>query len=273
MATSKKTIIVGLSGPSSSGKTTLARLLREIYNINTPKRSISLFILHEDDFYKTDKDIPVVKTPSGRELQDWDCAEAIDLDFFETSLKHIHTHGSLPADLYSKEDQNQVGDSRVPDARVKSLKSSAETWFEGLSVPEAEAEITICLLDGFLLFSDPAKRSIPSSIIDLMEVRMFLRSTYELTKARREARSGYVTLEGFWEDPEGYVDEIVWPNYVREHAWMFQDGDVDHGDVNPVVARESILIGPGKGDAKMEDILEWGCHTLEKEVERLIAAS
>ncbi|THV63449.1 hypothetical protein D6D27_10612, partial [Aureobasidium pullulans] len=38
-------------------------------------------------------------------------------------------------------------------------------------------------------------------------------STHSLTngmelavKQRREARSGYVTLEGFWEDPPGYVD-------------------------------------------------------------------
>lgn len=40
-------ILVGISGPSSSGKTTLARLLRDIF--------ANVFILHEDDFYKTDK--------------------------------------------------------------------------------------------------------------------------------------------------------------------------------------------------------------------------
>jgi nicotinamide/nicotinate riboside kinase len=40
----KKAIVIGISGCSSSGKTTLARLLRDIFP-NT-------FILHEDDFYK-----------------------------------------------------------------------------------------------------------------------------------------------------------------------------------------------------------------------------
>ena len=39
-----KALIVGISGCSSSGKTTLARLLRDIFP-NT-------FILHQDDFYK-----------------------------------------------------------------------------------------------------------------------------------------------------------------------------------------------------------------------------
>jgi nicotinamide/nicotinate riboside kinase len=75
-----KTIILGLSGPSSSGKTTLARLLRSIFNVSVTvpvsvsvpvadtdkdgnvtgtgekEYRLSLFILHQDDFYKTDKE-------------------------------------------------------------------------------------------------------------------------------------------------------------------------------------------------------------------------
>jgi uridine kinase len=54
-----QTLIVGLSGPSSSGKSTLARLLRSILNIALPDRSLKLFILHEDDFYKPNDQIPV----------------------------------------------------------------------------------------------------------------------------------------------------------------------------------------------------------------------
>lgn len=41
-------IVVGISGASSSGKTTLARLLRDIFP--------STFILHEDDFYKVESE-------------------------------------------------------------------------------------------------------------------------------------------------------------------------------------------------------------------------
>ena len=39
-----RTVIIAISGCSSSGKTTLARLLRDIFP--------ETFILHEDDFYK-----------------------------------------------------------------------------------------------------------------------------------------------------------------------------------------------------------------------------
>jgi uridine kinase len=53
------TLIIGLSGPSSSGKSTLARLLRSVFNIALRDRTLKLFILHEDDFYKPDDQIPV----------------------------------------------------------------------------------------------------------------------------------------------------------------------------------------------------------------------
>jgi nicotinamide/nicotinate riboside kinase len=53
-----RALIIGLSGPSSSGKTTLARLLRTVFNISAPEttngRSTKLFIFHQDDTYKTD---------------------------------------------------------------------------------------------------------------------------------------------------------------------------------------------------------------------------
>lgn len=60
----QRTVIVGVSGPSSSGKSTLARLLRTIFNPPPPipappaaehdGRFYCSFILHEDDFYRPD---------------------------------------------------------------------------------------------------------------------------------------------------------------------------------------------------------------------------
>jgi nicotinamide/nicotinate riboside kinase len=51
-----KALIVGISGPSSSGKTTLARLLQRVFcgvPLNTTQ-SLNTFIIHEDDFYYPD---------------------------------------------------------------------------------------------------------------------------------------------------------------------------------------------------------------------------
>ena len=53
-----RVFVIGLSGSSSSGKTTLARLLRTVFNVSaletTNGRSGKLFIFHQDDTYKTD---------------------------------------------------------------------------------------------------------------------------------------------------------------------------------------------------------------------------
>jgi nicotinamide/nicotinate riboside kinase len=47
------TKIIGISGPSSSGKTTLARLLQGIFSqLDSPH--LTTFIIHEDDFYFPD---------------------------------------------------------------------------------------------------------------------------------------------------------------------------------------------------------------------------
>jgi len=43
-------LVIGISGPSSSGKTTLARLLQRIFSPTLSKT----FIIHEDDFYVPD---------------------------------------------------------------------------------------------------------------------------------------------------------------------------------------------------------------------------
>ena len=210
--------------------------------------------------------IPYVTTPSGRRLQDWDCADAIDLPLLESTLQHVHNRGALPPQLHSKEDQNSVGESGVSDGEVRAHHGAVASWLSKSELPESVKSITICILDGFLLYSDPAKPSIPQRITDLLDLKLFIRSDYARTKSRREARKGYVTLEGFWEDPEGYVDEVVWPNYVVEHKWMFKDGEVDKGDVEGRVREERILVGPGSGEKSMGELLTWCVETVEREV-------
>lgn len=83
MSAQQKAVIVGLSGCSSSGKTTLARLLRDLFP-NT-------FILHEDDFYRPEEELPMKDG-----LLDWDCAEAINIADMERALSHIRSEGTFP---------------------------------------------------------------------------------------------------------------------------------------------------------------------------------
>jgi len=86
---------------------------------------------------------------------------------------------------------------------------------------------------------------------------------YKKAKARREARSGYVTLEGFWEDPPGYVDKIVWPNYVKDHRFLFLDGDVEGAFDKATCEDMAIEAMPSTAEEDMTKCLVWACETLE----------
>ena len=234
-------LLLGISGPSSSGKTTLARLLRDIYP--------NAFILHEDDFYKTDAEIP---TDPASGLQDWDCLDAIDLPALERTLKFVRKEGMAPPEFVSKEDKNSVGNVEVDGKVVESLGWRCGRWMFQ-DVPP------ICIIDGFLLYSEGMR-----SIRELFDVKLFLRTDYATAKARRENRSGYVTLEGFWEDPPGYVDKIVWPNYVKDHAFLFNDGDVE-GDFREGVLRDlGLAAGPREAQGNMTKCVEWAVDVVDE---------
>ncbi|KAK8220217.1 P-loop containing nucleoside triphosphate hydrolase protein [Phyllosticta capitalensis] len=235
--------LLALSGPSSSGKTTLARLLRDVLP--------SAYILHLDDFYKHDSQIPV----NSAGVQDWDCLDAIDIPALRSALEHIKAHGTPPPDFVSKEDQNAVGECGIDGAVVERCRERLQEFFEA----NKDRIQRVAIIDGFLLFSPEMK---DLGIRDQFDLRLFLRTSYATAKQRRQARSGYVTLEGFWQDPPGYVDEIVWPNYVKDHKFLFRDGNVD-GELDEAVCREiDVHSMPKDAEGDMGKVLEWATETI-----------
>lgn len=82
-------------------------------------------------------------------------------------------------------------------------------------------------------------------------------SSYATAKHRRENRTGYVTIEGFWEDPPGYVDNVVWPNYVKDHAFLFRNGDVDGPYDQAACKQMSLHAVPDKAQRSMSTTLAW----------------
>ncbi|KAH8428305.1 ribosylnicotinamide kinase [Aspergillus melleus] len=357
--------IIGLSGPSSSGKTTLTRLLQRIFNSSSSSSSsdvpgsnstsdsdherspLRTFIIHEDDFYHSDDRIPITTLPSGQTIQDWDCAGAIDIPFLRASLAHVRATGSLPPRLLSKEDLNEVTDSGVPEEVVLRLRGDVQRRLQkqmkgkGKDDDEGAARTrVVAFLEGFLLFAPtPSVSSSPSlspsrkeddeghrhplrSVHELLSVRLFLPAPYDKVKKRRESRSGYVTIgpaptptptsstttgsttegnseeeevdihaeddrppQNFWTDPPGYVDDIVWPRYVQDHAWLLlpektsgQEGTSCRG-VDPQEAVKlvgqgvnvrtdaGVTVAPGQGELPMVDILQWAVEEVMKYLE------
>ncbi|KAK1772949.1 nicotinamide riboside kinase 1 [Phialemonium atrogriseum] len=256
----ERAVVIGISGCSSSGKTTLARLLRDIFP-NT-------FILHEDDFYKPEDQLPLKDG-----LVDWDCPEAISVPDMVRALSHIRATGTFPPDVHSKEDQNSVGPCPVSDAKIASLRARVEAWLQPgqpghaiLGGGGGGGARRLCLLDGFLLYSASV-----APVTDAIDVRLFLLASRAAATRRRATRDGYVTLEGFWRDPPGYVDRVVWPNYEAAHAWLFEGGDVQGEPRRDVLARERIRVQLGKGlDVDMETTLEWAVDTIMGDLEAFV---
>ena len=139
---------------------------------------------------------------------------------------------------------------------------------------EKEKEgIRLCLLDGFLLYSPTTPEFKP--ILSSLDIKLFLLVSREKATRRREARDGYVTLEGFWKDPPGYVDQIVWPNYAAAHAWLFENGDAEAGVIDEeAMERENIKVQLGKKgnelDVDFAETLEWAVDTIMAELEAIV---
>jgi nicotinamide/nicotinate riboside kinase len=225
----------------------------------------------------------------------------LDLPLFERTLSHVRDHGTLPPDTSSKEDQNSVGESGVSEAEVEQFREQVQEWFDGLTrraggQKGSRTEIRICVLEGFLLFPPPppseakptttTTTTTPNDLSStsasqlaelyqlsrtLLSSRLFLPLQREQMLARRLARSGYVTLEGFWADPPGYVEDVVWPNYARDHAWMYADGDVDRGIFKDQV--DGVDVCPGRGTWTLKQCLAWAVAQVRAAVEEKVVGS
>ncbi|KAI9757479.1 MAG: ribosylnicotinamide kinase [Lichina confinis] len=259
-------IVVGVSGPSSSGKTTLSRALRDLFE----SAGVPTVLVHEDDFYLDEQSLPF--TPSGQ--RDWDSASSLNLPSLVDTLQYIRSHdGVLPPELHSIEDQQNASALSMLDVPSSVKKFLRHRILES-SVPLSHTRLAI--LDGFLLYGEPV-----AAIAAEVDVKLFLRTDYTTVKTRREKRGGYVTRlsaaagedvrhadtqgheqldarrdivgdgttmsngntavsTGYWVDPPGYFDEVVWPNYIRDHAFLFKNGNVEGNLDHDGVERDAI---------------------------------
>lgn len=238
-------LLLALSGPTSSGKTTLARHLLTIF----PNASV----LHCDDFY-----LPEAQLPKREGLLDWDCAASLDTQRLLHALKRIKAGEDVNAvrdgvetmELPSSNDEQQSG---ISQALIEELK--------GKVLRGAVSKRRLVVVDGFLLLGESVKE-----IGAQFDVKVLLRAKYEDAKRRREGRAGYVTLEGWWEDPPGYFDKVVWPNYVEEHGFLFVNGDVEGEVKEEVIEQRGISVAPNMTESSLEGTLRWLVDVIRKQL-------
>jgi nicotinamide/nicotinate riboside kinase len=165
-----------------------------------------------------------------------------------------------------------MGKCLVTDSVIADLKAEVSQWTQPGHLGHGILTMTpsplrLCIFDGFLLYSESM-----APIQPFMDIKLFLPVSYAKAKARREARSGYATIEGFWEDPPMFFDKIVWPNYVAYHKWMFEGDNVEKKMKDDVLKERNIKAQNDKQpDQDMETALKWAVETLMKELENIAA--
>ncbi|RKO98811.1 hypothetical protein CXG81DRAFT_2655, partial [Caulochytrium protostelioides] len=183
---------VGVGGPSASGKSTLAQWLARLLDAR---------ILHQDRFYHTDSRVPRVQPPGAAEpVLDWDCPAAMDMPAFARAVADARRHG-LAADAVG-DNRPIINDAEIPDGARRALRTRIA------QLTPADAADGWVIVDGFLIYDDPA-------VYEQLDVCLFLHASQRTLAERRAARTGYVTTEGFWQDPPGYFEHVVWPNYLQ----------------------------------------------------------
>ncbi|RUS16471.1 P-loop containing nucleoside triphosphate hydrolase protein [Endogone sp. FLAS-F59071] len=237
-------VTIGVSGPSSSGKTTLARHLEKILP--------NAVIVHQDDFFKPESDIPIDPTTK---LFNWDCPSALDLPSFVRVLRHVHAEGTLPSSYESKEDRNEPTKNAVAVSEER-LTVFRERVREMLG-ENGDDDWAFVIVDGFMLYYH-------EDVMRELDARVFVRSSYEVLKRRREARKVYATIEGYWADPPGYFDAIVWPEYLKWNQHLFESAD-GLGTLHPDVKDLLIL---DSSDLSVDDIVELSLEAVRAAVER-----
>ncbi|AGO12018.1 AaceriAGR342Cp [[Ashbya] aceris (nom. inval.)] len=228
----RDTLLVGIGGCSSSGKSTLAKLAVQVLE--------GAVLVHQDDFYKHDNEIPFDEE---YQVANWDAPEALDMAQFERELDHIRATGQPAAKLVHNGNIDDVGKFGI-----------SEEYLEGLRRRyRGRISRQVVLVDGFMLYHD-------DRVAARFDCRLLVRAPYATMKARRAARAGYKTLDSFWQDPPFYFDQFVYKSYAATHARLFRNGDV-----------EDRLVAPHIQDICNGDEVQITC-VLEQVLQAIVAA-
>ena len=230
--------LIGLSGCSSSGKTTIAHLLPLILPPTTP-----WFILHLDDFF-----IPKhLLIPDTNGELDADCRHAIDFAAFKRMIEYAKREGRLPATFQSlqPDDEHERAVSQVPPEVLDGLRQTLS------GVRALQDGRAIGIVDGFLLYHS-------ETIRNLIDIKILLRASLEQSRHRRFQKAEYQDPEAgkyFWRTVD-YFDRVVWRNHVQQHSVLFKNEDVGSKPDSKICDQVGISVQPSL-DSTVEEQLRW----------------
>ncbi|MCJ1443306.1 MAG: ribosylnicotinamide kinase [Stictis urceolatum] len=235
---------IGISGPPSSGKTSLAHLLYAVLSRDRPA-----CILHLDDFALPKTHIVPYKDGT----LDADCKGAFDLDDFRRVLRFARKHSKLPPTFVST--QQGATDSEMAMRLVDA--GDIEAAHKEVNHVLTNADINaIVLVEGGQLFRS-------REVLRLLDLKLFLRTGQKVSGSRRfNGQPGYTNSDRReWWKTTAYFDHVAWPNYLAQNAGLFEHKDVESGKMSEKCQELRIDVQP-QVDLSARDSLVWSIKTL-----------
>ncbi|RXG56922.1 Nicotinamide riboside kinase 2 [Armadillidium vulgare] len=184
-------LIVGLSGVTNGGKTTLCNSLMKILP-NSTKR------LKQDDYF-----LPVdspLHVPCSSEINhhNWELISSLDMNKMVEDIKGIVKKSSQEPVINTKQNLCSLckEEITIDELTTKLLPTIAPT------LRKCNNHRKILLIDGFIIYDDQRLK-------EMCDLKFFLTLPKEECFARRQNR------EYDPPDPPGYFDACVWPMYER----------------------------------------------------------
>lgn len=165
---------------------------------------------------------------------------------------------------YAVNSNEDVSSDETPDAEklntvdaTNSAAFASDSDMKGAGTSTASPKYKFVFIDGFLLYHEGSK------LPEILDVKLFIKVSYEILKHRRESREGYQTKDSFWVDPPGYFDKLVYPNYAKSHAHLFKNGDLENE--SEILGNEKLgidMLDIRDEKVTIEDILEWSVNVI-----------
>lgn len=231
--TTEQWLVIGISGITCGGKTTLANRLYKYFNDNAGqeiKAGIELRrveLLNQDNFFRQVDDPNHVRIEKLNHLN-WEIIESMDMermsneimkilgDDFQlyntvSSTKSLIEHENLFSNHFSNNSMRNFNDELMIDEDHMNYKHVKHNKV-----------LNILIIEGFLIFNHPVT-------LDICNLKFHLHVPYEVCYARRKNR--------IYDPPDVpcYFEMVVWPEYER-HLREFKDRkDVMflNGEVSP----------------------------------------
>jgi len=191
--------VIGVSGVTCGGKTTMAKLIQRSFPWQTK-------IIHQDKYFYPDEYEGHVRLPEVENHVNYEAMEALNMKKMSEDVLAILSNP--PQHIKAKTNgHNQNGDAAPNFQEGQDFLNT----IEDIGVDTSEyAGIPILIIEGFTIFASDL-------LYDKCDVKFFLTLDEDTCRNRRELRN--------FDPPDcpGYFDNCIWPEY-KDHYKTFISG-------------------------------------------------